>query len=136
MAASTNQIWIHQDAVPWLVEYLREEARSGGVAYDDEEDETQNDEVDGLHVSWDFQNNDAWVGKWVDGPFKGHIVTVPLSKFNETKFQTSAAKAGIGASFSDASREDVKAAARQFLLIHCEEQLELSAHSSCGNAFK
>ena len=133
MASSTSQIWINMEAVPWLISYLSAEVRSGGVSHDAEDAFLpSNCEVDNLNLSWDFQSNDAWVGTWVEGPMKGQTVTVAMSKFNEVKFQQSAAQAGVETSFNNASREDLKTAARQYLLAHCERQLESSR--SCGSS--
>ena len=123
MACSTNQLWLNMGSVPWFISYLSAEARSGGVSYEAEDaDVPSNCEVDNLNLSWDFQSNDAWVGTWVEGPMKGQTVTVALSKFNEVKFQQSAARAGVETSFHNASREDLKTAARQYLLDHCKRQ--------------
>ena len=133
MACSTNQLWLNMDSVPWLISYLSAEARSGGVSHEAEDAILpSNCEVDNLNLSWDFQSNDAWVGTWVEGPLKGQTVTVPMSKFNEVKFQQSAAQAGVKTIFQDASREDLKTAARHYLLAHCERQLASSR--SCGSS--
>ena len=132
MACSTNQLWLNMDSVPWFISYLSAEVRSGGVSHEAEDAIPSNCEVDNLNMSWDFQSNDAWVGTWVEGPMKGQTVTVAMSKFNEVKFQQSAAQAGVETSFDKASREDIKTAARQYLLAHCERQLASSR--SCGSS--
>ena len=132
MACSTNQLWLNMDSVPWFISYLSAEVRSGGVSHEAEDAIPSNCEVDNLNISWDFQSNDAWVGTWVEGPMKGNTVTVAMSKFNEVKFQQIAAQAGVETSFHNASREDLKTAARQYLLAHCERQLASSR--SCGSS--
>ena len=133
MSCSTNQLWISTEAVPWFILYLAAEARSGGVSHEEEEaSETTNCGVEGLYIAWDFQSNDAWIGTWLEGPCKGQKVTVFISKFTQAKYQLSAPQAGIERPFNEATREDLKAAARRFLLDHCASQLASSR--SCGDA--
>ena len=132
MSTSTTTLYIGTEAVPWFISYLASEARSGGVPEEEEEGLTENCSVPGLHLAWDFQSNDAWIGTWLEGPSKGKTVTALISKFTQDKYQLSAPLVGIERPFNEASREDIKAAARRFLLDYCANQVASSR--SCGDA--
>ena len=132
MATSTNQLWIAEEAVPWFVSYLATQARCGGIPEVDEEDDTPNCEVAGLRLSWDFQTNDTWKAAWVNGPLEGETVSISVSNFTDMRFQQSAPAVGIEKLFSYASPEDLKTAARRFLLDHCKAQL--AQHRNGGDS--
>ena len=134
MAVGTYQLWINMESVPWFISYLSAECRSGGVAHEDEGGDTPNCEVDGLHIAWDFDTNDAWVGTWLEGPATGHTVSISLSSFTESKFQQSAPRAGIATLFSEASHAELKQAARTLLVDHCAQVL--ASHRSRGDGLE
>ena len=90
LATGTNQLWVHEDCIPWLVTYIADETGFGGVtaAYDDEDSSAVADSgVQGLKVEWDFQDNDGWSGTFVSGPLKGETYNMRLSKFDQEKWE-------------------------------------------------
>ena len=73
LARGTQSLWVHTEAIPWLVTYLADEVTLGGVAVDAEEDNSTvaDSGVEGLKVEWDFHGADRWTGTFVRGPLKG-----------------------------------------------------------------
>ena len=56
----TNQLWLHRDDVPWLVEYVALEVASGGVVQEavPAAVAASNCAAPGVHIRWDFRSGD------------------------------------------------------------------------------
>ena len=119
---STNSTWICVDDVPWLVKWLADEARSGGVpvATDDPLDALAcNCEAEHVHIRWDFAG--AWEAIVLAGEKKGTKVKSSVKKFTADKRQAVGGPAQYGLSFENATHEQVKTATFKFVEQYMQE---------------
>ena len=132
LARGTQSLWVHTDAIPWLVTYLADEVSLGGVGVDAEEDNSAvaDGGVEGLRVEWDFHGADLWTGTFVRGPLKGESYVVRVSSLSEQKWaiaKASCSDNSYGETFQDANEEQKRDAARCFLVLHCSHLLAQTA---------
>ena len=121
-AVSTNSLWLCIDDIPWLVKWMTDEIRSGGVpmALDDPLDALAcNCEADKVHFRWGFSG--AWEAITLKGDTKGSKVKSCVAKFNEEKWLAIGGYARYGTDFGSATPDQVKAAIFQFLEKHMQE---------------
>ena len=125
LATSTNSTWLLIDDVPWLVKWLSDEARSGGVqvASDDPLDALAcNCEAAQVHIRWDFAG--AWEAIVLAGEKKGVKVKSCVAKFTAEKWLAVHGLKMYGCAFENATPEQLKTATFQFLERHMQEVLE------------
>ena len=122
LALSTNSTWIGVDDVPWLVRWLADEARSGGVpvATDDPLDALEcNCEAEHVHIRWDFLG--AWEAIILAGEKKGTKIKSCVEKFTAEKWLALDGPTRYGCAFANATQEQLKTATFQFLEKHMQE---------------
>ena len=69
---STNSLWLCIDDIPWLVRWLSDELRSGGVPLpksDPVDALTCNCDAENVHIRWDFGG--AWEAIILEGAKRG-----------------------------------------------------------------
>ena len=121
LALSTNSTWLCVDDVPWLVKWLADEARSGGVpvATDDPLDALAcNCEAEHVHIRWDFAG--AWEAIVLAGEKKGTKVKSSVAKFTAEKWLAVGAPTQYGLSFENATHEQLKTATFKFVEQHMQ----------------
>ena len=119
---STNSTWLCVDDVPWLVKWLADEARSGGVpvATDDPLDALAcNCEAEHVHIRWDFGG--AWEAIVLEGEKKGTKVISCVEKFTAEKWLAVAGLTKYGRAFENATPAQLKTATFQYLEKHMQE---------------
>ena len=119
----TNQLWLLEQDVPWLVEYVAQEVACGGVPLEVSTAAVAapNCAAAGVHIRWDFQSGGAWEALFVDGPRKGlkirsRICSLTAERWNLVRSNISGEKL-----FEDATPEERKKAVWHFLELHCME---------------
>ena len=84
---STNSVYICIEDIDWLVRWLNDELRSGGVPLpknDPLSEIPNNCAAEHVHIRWDFGG--AWEAIILEGPKKGKMYKCNLGEFNETKW--------------------------------------------------
>jgi len=129
----TNQLWLHRDDVPWLVEYVALEVASGGVVQETDPVAvaTSNCAAPGVHIRWDFQSGDGWEALFLEGAHKGTSVLSRVSSLTEAKWDKVRSVLGRDGQdalpppvvFSESTLEQRKAAAWTLLEQHCVDLL-------------
>ena len=116
---STCSLWLCIDDIPWLVRWLSDELRSGGVpleASDPVDALTCNCDADNVHTRWDFGG--AWEAIILQGDKRGSVFKCSVSDFTEAKWQAVGATARYGIDFANASPTQKKGASYLFLEEH------------------
>ena len=123
MKKHTQQLWISQGHVPWLMQYMATEHALGGVAEQpanpgaDEEGSVENDEgaegdsaVAESPIQWDWKTNDGYCAV-VDGK----VARCAISTFTEAKFNVACAVHKYNTTFANASQEEITQACHDYL---------------------
>ena len=121
-AVSTNSLWLCIDDIPWLVKWMTDEIRSGGVpmALDDPLDALAcNCEADNVHIRWGFSG--AWEAIILNGDKRGSKVKSCVAKFDEEKWLVIGGNARYGMEFGNATPATLKAATFDFLEKRMQE---------------
>ena len=108
-----------RDSIPWLVRWLSDELRSGGVplpASDPVDALKCNCDAEHVHIRRDFGG--AWEAIVLHGAKRGAKLTCNVSKFSEEKWQAVGATARYGIDFASASPTQKKGASYLFLEEH------------------
>lgn len=127
LATGTNSLWIAAEDIPWLVNCLADEVRSGGVPVPDdirsgeELHLEENCAAPGVHMRWDFDG--AWEAIVVAGQHKGKKVRSLVANLTDEKWRA----AGVDGSFASATPELKKQATFAFLEMHMRQALEEAA---------
>jgi hypothetical protein len=98
----SNVVFIHEDDIPWFVQYLADEVGYGGVPVEDEDEKESavgESGVPGLSVEWDFDSGDAWHATFTKGPLKGQSFTVRTPNSNRFANPPSPETGGQGRAF-------------------------------------
>ena len=109
-----------------MIEYLADEVGPGGsqgVPMFEEEVDEQNCDVMGLHIEWDFDTNDGYKARAVDGPLKGQTWKVSISRFTKAKWDAVDEVHQYGVSHFDATPEQLKQAAWHYIEEHVKKLL-------------
>ena len=104
-------MWLCIDDIPWLVRWLFDELRSGGVPVpktDPLDALTCNCDAEKVHIRWDFGG--AWEAIILEGAKRGNKFTCSVSDFDEQKWLAVGAGARYCAAFCRASAEQQKEA--------------------------
>ena len=122
----TNQVWLAQSDLEWLVTYIGDEVACGGVEVDEDGPAVAepNCDVAGLRIEWDFQSGHSWKADFVKGPCCGQKITSSVDKMTSEKWEMMAKVHGYTATFEQASFAERKKATRDFLEHHCRERLK------------
>ena len=116
---STCSLYLCIDDIPWLVRWLGDELRSGGVpleASDPVDALTCNCNAENVHIRWDFGG--AWEAIILHGAKRGSVLKCSVSTFSEEKWQAVGASARFGTDFAIASPAQKKVASYMFLEEH------------------
>jgi len=119
LPTSTVSLWLCIEDIPWLVRWLSDELRSGGVPLpksDPLEALDCNCEAEHVHIRWDFSG--AWEAIILQGAKRGHKTTCSVSNLNEEKWLAVGATERYGTIFGMASREQKKEACFMYLEKH------------------
>ena len=122
LALSTNSLYLRVDDLDWLLTWLRDEIRSGGVPVvlgDPLEALGCNCEADRVHIRWDFGG--AWEAIILAGEKKGTTVKSYVAKFNAEKWLAIGGHATYGVDFESATENHLKAATFEYLEKHMKE---------------
>ena len=120
-----NSLFISQDDVPWMLEYLRDEADGGGVAElpDDEDSQhlERNSAVADLHLRWAFDG--SWEGTWLSGPRQNQSVKSYVKKLTNAKWDSlcEAAPDAWSGTYEQSTYARKKQATRHFLELHMRD---------------
>ena len=129
LAQSTNQTWISADDIEWLVQWLSDEYKSGGVAIDDgapTDGLAPNCAAPGVHIRWNFDG--AWEAIILEdaSAVAGGIPNTPqklksfVEKLTPEKWGVVDKIHNYGYSFGDATPEQRKKATFDFLENHIQ----------------
>ena len=120
---STCSLWICLNDIPWLVRWLSDELRSGGVPLpkSDPLDALEcNCDADNVHIRWDF--NGAWEAIILQDSLgrakRGMKYKCVVSDFDQDKWLAVGANARYGTDFERARPEQKKEASKLFLEKH------------------
>ena len=119
LPTSTVSTWLCIEDIPWLVRWLSDELRSGGVPLpkSDPLDALDcNCEAENVHIRWDFSG--AWEAIILQGAKRGHKTTCSVSNLNEEKWLAVGATERYGTVFGMASPEQKKEACFMYLEKH------------------
>ena len=124
---STNAVWMRKEDVPWMIEYLVDEVGPAGsqgvpaIAFEEDEEGQANCAVDGIRMEWDFE--DSWTATAVRGPLQGQSWRCKASTLTPAKWASASAIHNYGIDFGDASPEDRKRVAHDYLENFCRQRL-------------
>ena len=123
LPTSTCSLWICIEDIPWLVRWLSDELRSGGVPLpkSDPLDALEcNCDADNVHIRWDF--NGAWEAIILQDSLgrakRGMKYKCVVSDFDQDKWLAVGANARYGTDFERARPEQKKEASKLFLEKH------------------
>ena len=119
LPTSTCSLWLCIEDIPWLVRWVSDELRSGGVPLpkSDPLDALDcNCEAEHVHIRWDFSG--AWEAIILQGAKRGHKTTCSVSNLNEDKWLAVGATERYGTVFGMASPEQKKEACYMYLEKH------------------
>ena len=87
LATSTNSLWLAVEDVEWLVLWLADEHRSGGVALTEDHDESSagNCSVPNVHIRYCFDG--TWQAVIIAGPRNGEKVKSHVRNLTEEKWK-------------------------------------------------
>ena len=128
--------WIHVDDLPWVVKWVADEYRSGGIVDTDDKDPIAqmepNCDCPGVHLRWDFG------GKWeafvLEGKDTGKVVTMHPKLMNAEQFKAIDGKKTFNTELMFLSPSDRKDAMGKYLQLHMQKLLGISegvASSNC-----
>ena len=119
LLTSTVSTWLCIEDIPWLVRWLSDELRSGGVPLpksDPVDALTCNCDAENVHIRRDFGG--AWEAIILHGDKRGSVLKCSVSNFSEEKWQAVGASARYGTDFAIASPDQKKGASYMFLEEH------------------
>ena len=119
LPTSTVSTWLCIEDIPWLVRWLSDELRSGGVplpASDPVDALKCNCDAENVHIRWDFGG--AWEAIILQGDKRSSVFKCSVSDFTEEKWQAVGASARFGTDFAIASPAQKKGASYMFLEEH------------------
>mgnify|MGYP001223593154 FL=1 len=123
LPTSTVSLWLCIEDIPWLVRWLSDELRSGGVPLpkSDPLDALEcNCDADNVHIRWDF--NGAWEAIILQDSLgrakRGMKYKCVVSDFDQDKWLAVGANARYGTDFERARPEQKKEASKLFLEKH------------------
>jgi hypothetical protein len=122
MAASTNTIWISKKDIPWLVCFVADEVRKGGVEMDDDDniELEPNTDIPHLHMQWDFASGDTWLAQFVGGDLAGKKLSSSIQKLSQAKWDKLGGAEHFGVTLTDAPFAVKKAAVWEHLCATCK----------------
>ena len=126
---STVSLYLCIDDISWLVRWLGDELRSGGVPLEasDPVDALEcNCNAENVHIRWDFGG--AWEAIILQGAKRGHKTTCSVSNLNEEKWLAVGATERYGTVFGMASPEQKKEACFMYLEKHMKGVMGANAH--------
>ena len=134
---NTSQLMLHQDDIFWLIEWLRDELDSGGVAPLPEDDDSQhlqrNSAHADVHIRWAFDG--AWEATYLSGPQQGASVKSYVDMLTAAKWdKVCRADGKDGSPFEAASQTARKQATRRFLELHLEDECAGAKESAVADS--
>ena len=124
-ATSTTCLWISEGDVEWLVTWLADEYRTGGVPLDDPavagEEAQGNCAAPGVRIVWDFSG--AWDATILEGELKGKTVKSFVKSLTLEKWTAVDEVHHYGTDFESATREQLKQATFHFLELQMQTLL-------------
>ena len=121
----TCALYLWVDDSSWLVRWLGDELRSGGVPLEssDPVDALEcNCNAENVHTRWDFGG--AWEANILEDANRGHKFKCSVSDFTEEKWQAFGASARYGADIAIASPAQKKGASCMFLEEHMKALMD------------
>ena len=122
LPTSTCSLWLCIEDIPWLVRWLSDELRSGGVPLpkSDPLDALEcNCDAENVHIRWDFGG--AWEAIILQGAKRGMKYKCIVSDFDEDKWLAIGANARYGTDFVRARRAQKKEASYSYLEKHMKD---------------
>ena len=132
LPTSTVSTWLCIEDIPWLVRWLSDELRSGGVplpASDPVDALTCNCDAENVHIRWDFGG--AWEAIILQGAKRGHKTTCSVSNLNEEKWLAVGATERYGTVFGMARPAQKKEVCFLYLEKHMKGVMVADAHEIC-----
>ena len=119
LPTSTVSTWMCIEDIPWLVRWVSDELRSGGVPLPKNDPVAElecNCDAENVHIRWDFGG--AWEAIILQGAKRGMKYKCIVSDFDEDKWLAIGANARYGTDFERARPEQKKEASKLFLEKH------------------
>ena len=134
---NTSQLMLHQDDIFWLIEWLRDELDSGGVAplpVDDDSQHLQRNSAHAdVHIRWAFDG--AWEATYLSGPQQGASVKSYVDMLTAAKWdKVCRADGKDGSPFEAANQTARKQATRRFLELHLEDECAGAKESAVADS--
>ena len=132
LPTSTCSLWLCIEDIPWLVRWLSDELRSGGVPLpkSDPLDALDcNCEAEHVHIRWDFSG--AWEAIILQGAKRGHKTTCSVSNLNEEKWLAVGATERYGTVFGMARPAQKKEVCFLYLEKHMKGVMASIANEPC-----
>ena len=133
LPTSTCSLSICIEDIPWLVRWLSDELRSGGVPLpkSDPLDALEcNCDAENVHIRWDFGG--AWEAIILQGAKRGMKYKCVVSDFDQDKWLAVGANARYGTDFERARPEQKKEASYRFLEKHMKDVMVANGHQICS----
>ena len=124
LATSTTTMWLAERDVEWLVHWLADEYRTGGVPLDPAvagEEANGNCAAPGVRIQWDF--NGAWEATILEGEQQGNTCKSVVEKLTLEKWASADAVHHYGTDFESATPEQLKQATFHFLELYLQQLL-------------
>ena len=120
-------MWLAVEDVEWLVLWLADEHRSGGVALPEDlyESSDGNCSAPNVHIRWG--SDGAWEAIVIAGPRKGSKLKSYVAKLTAEKWQKVADLHKYAVAYGDASAADKRLATFHFLEAHMKATVEEDA---------
>ena len=129
MAASTNTIWISKKDIPWLVCFVADEVRKGGVEMDDDDniELEPNTDIPHLHIQWDFESGHTWLAQFVGGNLAGKKLSSSIRAMSQAKWDKLGGAEHFGVTLAAAPFAVKKIAVWEHLCATCKAMVKDSS---------
>ena len=117
-------MWLAVEDVEWLVLWLADEHRSGGVALTEDHDESSagNCSAPNVHMRYCFDG--TWQAVIIAGPRKGEKVKSHVRNLTEEKWKQVADLHEYAVAYKDATVSDLRLATYHFLEAYMKASVE------------
>ena len=129
MASSTNTIWISKKDIPWLVCFVADEVRKGGVEMDDDDniELEPNTDIPHLHMRWDFESGHTWLAQFVGGGLAGKKLSSSITTMTQAKWDKLGGAEHFGVTLTEANFAVKKTAVWEHLCATCKAMVKESS---------
>ena len=116
MTTHLQQLWVSEQHVPWLIQYMATEHALGGIKEQpNTPGEGSDSAVPGSKIEWDWSGKDGYRAF-----VNGSEVRCAISTFSQEKWDKVAAIHQYDTTFPAASKEEIGQACHDYLLQYLE----------------